>query len=93
MEVINQIRVLDHLLSDQSNGYCALSSFRIVNKYLRKLFDFNAKGTKLVYRDALRQALLTDIDVQWNKRFVSYEILDDGVTAHFEDGTSIQGTF
>ncbi|CAF4848393.1 unnamed protein product, partial [Rotaria magnacalcarata] len=69
-----------------------LSFFRLVNKYLQKIIDFNAKDNKLVDREDLRQALLTNIDVQWNKRFISYKIDDDGVEAYFEDGTSVRGT-
>ena len=92
LEVLEKIRVLDDLLWDESDGYCSLSSFRLVNKYLQKLFDFNAKGTKLIYREDLRRALLQNLDVQWNKRFLSYKMLDDKIEAYFEDGTSVQGS-
>lgn len=92
LEVLNKIRVLDDLLSEQSDAYCSLSFFRMVNKYLQILFYFNARGTKLVYRNELRRALLTNLDVQWSKRFTSYEVHDDGVEAHFDDGTSIRGS-
>ena len=92
LDVLNKIRVLDDLLSENSSGYCNLSFFRIVNKYLHKLFQFNARGTKLIYRNDLRRALLINLDVQWNKRFVSYEVVDDGIEAHFEDGTTVHGT-
>lgn len=92
LDVLNKIRVLDDLLSEQSNGYYNLSFFRLVNKYLQKLFQFNARGTKLVYRTDLRRALLTNLDVQWKKRFVSYDVVDDGIEAHFDDGTSVHGT-
>jgi len=92
LDVLKKIRVLDYLLSDESNAFYPLSFFRIVNRYLQNQFHFNAKGSKLIYREDLRRALLTNIDVQWNKRFTSYKILDDGIEANFEDGTSVQGT-
>lgn len=92
LNVLHKIRVLNDLLSDQSNSYVVLSSFRIVNRYLQKCFDINAGECKLIYRNELRRALLTNLNVQWNKRFVSYKVLDDGVEAYFEDGTSIRGT-
>ena len=91
LEVLNKIRVLDDLLSEQSDAYRSLSFFRIVNKYLQILFHFNARGTKLVYRNELRRGLLTNLDVQWSKRFTSYEVFGDGIEAHFDDGTSIRG--
>jgi 2-polyprenyl-6-methoxyphenol hydroxylase-like FAD-dependent oxidoreductase len=92
LDVLNKIRALDDLLGDQSDGYYALSYFRLVSKYLQTLVYIPAKGIKLIDRTDLRQALLTNIDVQWNKRFVSYTVSDDGVEAHFEDGTSVHGT-
>ncbi|CAF2205157.1 unnamed protein product [Rotaria magnacalcarata] len=92
LDVLTQIRVLDNLLRDESDAVYTLSFFRLVNKYLQKIIDFNAKDNKLVDREDLRQALLTNIDVQWNKRFISYKIDDDGVEAYFEDGTSVRGT-
>lgn len=92
LEVLEKIRVLNDLLADGSDGYCTLSSFRLVNKYLQKLFDFNAKGNKLIYREDLRRALLTNLDVQWNKRFLSYELVDEKIEAYFDDGTSAHGS-
>jgi len=92
LDVLNKIRALDDLLADQSGGYYELSYFRLVNKYLHTLFNIPAKGIKLIDRNELRRALLTNINVQWNKRFVSYTVSDNGVEAHFEDGTSVHGT-
>ena len=92
LEVLQKIRTLDDLLADESDKYFALSYFRLVSRYLKTLVYLPARGTKLIYRDDLRRGLLTNIDVQWNKRFVSYTVTDDGVQAHFEDGTSVHGT-
>jgi 2-polyprenyl-6-methoxyphenol hydroxylase-like FAD-dependent oxidoreductase len=92
LDVLNKIRALDDLLADQSGGYYELSYFRLVNKYLHTLFNIPAKGIKLIDRNELRRALLTNINVQWNKRFVLYTVSDNGVEAHFEDGTSVHGT-
>ncbi|CAF4896825.1 unnamed protein product [Rotaria sp. Silwood1] len=92
LSVLHQIRVLDNILCDKSDAVYTLSYFRLVNKYLQKLIDFNAKDNKLIYREDLRQALLTNIDIQWNKRFISYKIFDDSIEAYFEDGTTVRGT-
>ncbi|CAF0751480.1 unnamed protein product [Adineta ricciae] len=91
-EVLTKIRALDHLLSDESGSWSTLSSFQILNQYLQELLALNVHGIKLIYREQLRRALLTNLDVQWNKRFVSYKVLDDGVEATFQDGTSVHGT-
>lgn len=93
LDVLSQIRALDNLLCDESDAVYILSSFRLVDKYLQKLIDINAKNNKLVDRQDLRRALLTNIDVQWNKKFTAYKIHDDGVEAIFEDGTSVRGTY
>jgi 2-polyprenyl-6-methoxyphenol hydroxylase-like FAD-dependent oxidoreductase len=92
LEVLNKIHALNDLLSEESGALYSLSYFRFIDKYLRQLSSFGARGTKLIYRKDLRQALLTNIDVQWNKRFNSYKIVDDGIEANFEDGTSVHGT-
>ena len=39
-------------------------------------------------RVRIREWLATNLDVQWNKRFVRYEKTEKGVTAFFADGTS-----
>jgi 2-polyprenyl-6-methoxyphenol hydroxylase-like FAD-dependent oxidoreductase len=45
-----------------------------------------AAGGAFVDRSAFRQALLTDMDVTWGKRFSRYSQGADGVTLHFDDG-------
>ncbi|CAF1484817.1 unnamed protein product [Adineta steineri] len=95
LDTLDKIRVLDQLLSDESNGYSSITGFRMCNRYLQTLFEFKAPDPdrfKLIYREDLRNALLTNIDVQWNKRFTSYKILDDGIEAYFDDGTIVHGT-
>jgi 2-polyprenyl-6-methoxyphenol hydroxylase-like FAD-dependent oxidoreductase len=94
LEVLNKIQVLHDLLSAESDGFHPLSYFRMINRHFRELLVFPVPegGSKLVYRDGLRRALLTNIDVQWDKRFISYKIVDDGIVANFEDGTSVHGT-
>ncbi|CAF2888004.1 unnamed protein product [Rotaria sp. Silwood2] len=47
---------------------------------------------KIIDRAVLRRNLLKNIDICWNKRFVSYTILDDGIEAYFHDGSSVKGT-
>jgi hypothetical protein len=43
------------------------------------------------YRAKLRRWLMTDIEITWNKQFARYEEDNDGVTAFFEDGSSVKG--
>ena len=42
-------------------------------------------------RTKLRDWLLTNTNVHWNKRFTHYEQDESGVTAFFEDGSSFRG--
>ena len=92
LKVLNKIHALNDLLDDQSDGHYNLNYFRLVNRSLGNLVDFNAKGSKLIYREDLRRALLTNLDIQWNKKFLYYKIHDGSVEAHFSDGTSVHGT-
>ena len=48
--------------------------------------------TKFVERALLRRNLLKNIDIRWNKRFVSYEIIEDGIQVHFDDDSIVQGS-
>ncbi|GES77268.1 hypothetical protein GLOIN_2v1784503 [Rhizophagus clarus] len=41
----------------------------------------------ICYRDVLRDVLLGDVPVQWNKKCVGFEETEDGVWANFEDGS------
>ncbi|CAF3614332.1 unnamed protein product [Rotaria sp. Silwood1] len=47
---------------------------------------------KIIDRAVLRRNLLKNIDVCWNRRFVSHTILDHGIEALFNDGSSVKGT-
>lgn len=91
-EVLTKIHALNELLAENSDGYCQLNYFQIVNRYLQKLFHFNAREVRLIYREDLRRALLQNLDIHWNKRFLSYELVDDRVKAYFADGTVAEGT-
>ena len=44
-----------------------------------------------VNRRRMRDWLAKHIDIQWNKRFLRYDENEDGVTAFFDDGTSVTG--
>ena len=51
------------------------------------------EGTHLnINRFTLRQILLHGQEVRYGKRFTHHETDDDGVTAHFADGTSARGS-
>lgn len=43
-------------------------------------------------RPKLRALLAEDLDIQWGKRFLSYELRPNGVIARFDDGTTAEGT-
>lgn len=43
-------------------------------------------------RRKLRDLLSTDIDVNWGKKYTNFDIDDDGVTVHFDDGTHVEGS-
>ncbi len=68
--------------------------FLMTDSKLDALIRFPVKGTaedpsvSLVNRWKLRDLLATGIDVQWDKKFVSYEEKNDCIIAHFEDGTT-----
>jgi len=53
----------------------------------------NAPETHFIRADRakLRDWLRTDVEITWNKKFAHYEEDNDGVTAFFEDGTSVKG--
>ncbi|GAB5587699.1 hypothetical protein Unana1_02599 [Umbelopsis nana] len=42
-------------------------------------------------RKRFREFLGKDLNIQWNKRLKEYEVSDDGVTVHFEDGSEARG--
>ncbi|CAG8736137.1 19711_t:CDS:2 [Cetraspora pellucida] len=50
-------------------------------------YPLNFNEFMLGYRDVLRDILLQDIEVQWGKKCVGYEEVENGVFALFEDGT------
>ncbi|KAA1468503.1 FAD/NAD(P)-binding domain-containing protein [Dentipellis sp. KUC8613] len=43
-------------------------------------------------RESFRRLLMQGIDIQFGKTFASFEILPDGVAAHFADGSSVKGS-
>ncbi|WPH00023.1 Hypothetical protein R9X50_00284600 [Acrodontium crateriforme] len=46
-----------------------------------------------VSRERLRKLLMDGLDIQWNKTFASAQDAGaDGITAHFEDGTTVTGS-
>ncbi|KAJ5688796.1 hypothetical protein N7462_003188 [Penicillium macrosclerotiorum] len=61
----------------------------------KELFRFG-EGTDQpfvrVERTKLRDWLLQEVSVEWNKRFQGYEQHPNGITARFEDGTEVQGS-
>lgn len=76
-------------ISDVGNG------FTFANEKMQPLLKIapgHDAATQLL-RSELRNLLLENIQVEWNKRLVSIEDKNDQVVAHFEDGTHAVGDF
>nr|CAG8632798.1 9351_t:CDS:2 [Entrophospora candida] len=61
-------------------------------KKFKNLYEFaelkdRKYPTFITYRDKMRYFLLQGLDIQWNKKFVRYELEENGVWAIFDDGT------
>ena len=73
-----------------------LSAFMMLDRSLTPLVRFPVQDLasmkesqmSLVNRFSLCDILVQGLDIQWNKKFVSYEEKDGAVIANFEDGTS-----
>jgi hypothetical protein len=44
-------------------------------------------SSMIIYRDRLRDVLLEDVPVQWNKKFIKYIETQEGIWVFFEDGS------
>lgn len=71
----------------------ALPHTNVYDDQLRLLTRLEDEGTHLnINRFTLRQILLHGQEVAYGKRFTHHETDEDGVTAHFADGTSARGS-
>ncbi|MFG1643852.1 FAD-dependent oxidoreductase [Amycolatopsis sp. NPDC049252] len=71
----------------------ALPRTNVYDERLSLVTTLVDEGTHLnVNRFTLRQILLHGQEIRYGKRFTGYELDEDGVTAHFADGTSARGT-
>ena len=71
----------------------ALPHTNVYDERLRLLTRLEDEGTHLnVNRFTLRQILLHGQEVAYGKRFTHHATDEDGVTAHFADGTSARGS-
>ncbi|CAF1239052.1 unnamed protein product [Rotaria sordida] len=91
-DVLKRISSVDDVFSHPSTMSYSQHQLKLVDKSMNIMLEQTSGEIKIIERGILRRNLLKNIDVQWNKRFVSYKILDDGVEIHFEDGSSVQGT-
>ncbi|CAF4353055.1 unnamed protein product [Rotaria sp. Silwood2] len=92
IDVLKRINVLKDLLMDPTTVSYNQCQLKLVDKRLNKIMEMSAGELKIIDRAVLRRNLLKNIDICWNKRFVSYTILDDGIEAYFHDGSSVKGT-
>jgi salicylate hydroxylase len=91
---------LDSLKSLELPGFTELIrenplfGFMMTDSKLDALVRFSIGGTaqepktSLVNRWKLHDLLMEGIDIQWDKKFVSYEEKNDCIIATFEDGTT-----
>lgn len=91
-DVLKRIPVVDDEFTNPSTMSYNQCQLKLADKSANTMLETTTGEIKVIERTALRRSLLKHIDVQWNKRFVSYNILNDGVEVHFEDGSSVQGT-
>ena len=73
---------------DLSEKDSSLSDFVITNSKLEPRLSIQA-DTKLVSRWGLRNALTNNLDINWNKKFASYDENESEIKVHFTDGSSI----
>jgi 2-polyprenyl-6-methoxyphenol hydroxylase-like FAD-dependent oxidoreductase len=68
------------------------SGFAISDANLKLLMQVKSNPKKrdsaLVNRWKLREILTYGLSIEWNKKFLRYEEVADGVIAHFQDGTT-----
>ncbi|CAF2371870.1 unnamed protein product [Rotaria sp. Silwood2] len=91
-DVLKRISTVDDVFSHSSTMSYSQCQLKCADKSMNTTLEWTSGEMKIIERGLLRRSLLKNIDVQWNKRFVSYKILDDGVEVHFEDGSIVQGT-
>lgn len=71
----------------------ALPHTNVYDDQLRLVTRLEDEGTHLnINRFTLRQILLHGQEVSYGRRFTHHETDEDGVTAHFADGTSVRGS-
>ncbi|CAF3624881.1 unnamed protein product [Rotaria sp. Silwood1] len=92
IDVLKRISVLNDVLADSTIMSYSQCQLKFADKKLKTTLETIAGELKIIERAVLRQDLLKNIDVRWNKRFISYNIVDDGIEAHFDDGSSVKGT-
>src|SRR5579862_1858105 len=56
-------------------------------KDVYEIANMNGMGVVITYRDRLRDVLLEDVPVQWNKKCIGYEETQEGVWVFFDDGS------
>ncbi|CAF1426683.1 unnamed protein product [Rotaria sordida] len=92
IDVLKRISVLNDVLSDSTTMSYSQCQLKFADKKLNTTLTTIAGELKIIERAVLRRNLLKNIDVRWNKRFISYNIVDHGIEAHFDDGSSVKGT-
>jgi 2-polyprenyl-6-methoxyphenol hydroxylase-like FAD-dependent oxidoreductase len=80
-----QVRGVDELLAENP-----MNGVMITDQHFTPYVRFPTGTASLVNRWKLRDLLLQDVQVEYNKRFLRYEIEKDHVRVYFLDGTEIE---
>lgn len=92
IDVLKLIPNIDDIFEHPSTKSYDQHQLKLADKSLNTTLDWTSSSIKIVDRSLLRQNLLKNVDVRWNKRFMSYKVFEDSVEAYFEDGSVVKGT-
>jgi 2-polyprenyl-6-methoxyphenol hydroxylase-like FAD-dependent oxidoreductase len=87
---LQALKKLDIFKMDKLLAENPLNGVMITDKNFNPYVRFPTGGSSLVNRWKLRDLLLQDVHVEWNKRFMKYEETPDNVKIHFLDGTTFE---
>lgn len=92
---IDGVKIVSHKLGVMMEFQMPKSAPRVVapGSTSNKENDTDKVDSWLLDRWKLRHLLTQDINIVWNKQFVRYQELSDGVRVFFADGTSIEADF
>lgn len=90
MQGLDTLKLLNLKGFDELINENPLKGFLIADKNLDPVVRFPTSRSSLVNRWKLRDLLLQDLHVEWNKRLLGYALEKDEVIAYFDDGSKIR---